>query len=794
VKRPGWFRDRSSLAASLGIVLAFALFSVLWISLTDRILGWMVQDHDLLVRLATYKGFFYILITSGLLYWLVFTALELKGGSPLPGKGSADGKGHGTWVPALLLGCAVLVVEGLGYGAYRYQARYLERDAQERMTYLASKKADWIDSRLNARIADAEVTATDPLLRDQLRALGQGAGPGSRLRRQLEARLAVLRRTAQCLSVHLLGPGGRPLAATDDGPLLSWEAQGLREPGAWTGPRLIWSVGGEPGRGPRLVLACLARIQEGSPARELGSLVFRLDPDVILGGATVGGWPTSSPSGETLVVARQGEDMVYLNRTRRPGDPVFTMPLARTELVGVKALLAGDGTHLGKDYQGVPTVAVSRHLKFLPWVLLVKLDRDEYLLPVQRLVRTYEGLGGLFLVVSVAFLAAWLQRERARELAELGRVEAESRARGQQLELLSRYGNDIVLVLDAAGQVLEANDRAVASYQHSREQLRRMKVQDLRAPAGLGDYPQQFAEVKQKSTIRFQTVHRRRDGSTFPVEVSSRAFELDGRSVVQSIIRDITEQREYEARIQALNESLERRVLERTAQLETAFREMEAFSYSVSHDLRGPLRGIDGFGYALQEEYGDRLDEQGRHYLERIRAGAQRMGLIMDDLLDLSRLNRQALTRTSVDLSAQARRILDRLAREEPGARQVAVAVQDGLLGQADPRLMDIALGQLLANAWKFTARRSQARIEFGAVRDPEGGPAFFVRDNGAGFDMAYAGKLFGAFQRLHDASEFSGTGIGLAIAQRIMARHGGRIWAEAAVDQGATFFFTLPD
>jgi PAS domain S-box-containing protein len=430
-------------------------------------------------------------------------------------------------------------------------------------------------------------------------------------------------------------------------------------------------------------------------------------------------------------------------------------------------------------------------LKALPWVLLVKLDRDEYLMPMRSLVWTYSGLGVLFLGVTAAFLAAWFGRERARAQAELARIEAEGRSQGQQLELLSRYGNDIVLVLNETGRVLEANDRAMASYQLSRAQLCAANINDLRAPEARSDFLNQFNQVKHDSAVRFKTLHRRRDGSSFPVEVSSMAFRLDGRTLVQSIIRDVTEQREHEAKIHALNDQLEQRVRERTAQLETAMREMEAFSYSVSHDLRAPLRGIDGFGHALLTEYGDRLDPQGLHYLERIRNGAQRMGRIMDDLLDLSRLSRHDLTRDVVDLSAQARQILEGLEQQASG-RRVSLAVQDGLRAQADPRLMQMVLGQLLTNAWKFTGKREAARIEFGAAADGEGS-TFFVRDNGAGFDMAYAGKLFTAFERLHDAVEYPGTGVGLAIAQRILLRHGGRIWAEAAVDQGATFFFNLP-
>ncbi|MDR3671051.1 MAG: ATP-binding protein [Holophaga sp.] len=684
-----------------------------------------------------------------------------------------------TWIPVLLLGCAVLLVEALGYAAYQVQGTFLVRDGLERMSYLAEKKAARIDAWLEERIGDAEITAQDPLLKDQLRAMGSVCDPA--LGRKLDQRLQILRRAHRYASVHLLAPGGGTLAATDPDPLLPYEAQAVAE-GSGNGPRIIWTAQARPGLGPQLFLACLARIQDGSPGRVLGTLVFRLDPAILLGGEGVGGWPTSSPSGETLLLARKGDGIQVLNPTRRRGAPVLNLPLARRDLVGVQAETVGDGQHWGVDYRNVPSVAVSRRMKVLPWVLMVKLDRDEYLMPVRRLVWTYAGLGGLFLAVVAGFLVVWFQRER-------GRLAAESRAMGSHLEFLGRYGNDIVLVMDQDGRVLEANDRAVEAYQRTREELCRLHIVDLRVPEAKSDYPEQFEQVKHASAIRFKTRHQRRDGTPFPVEVSSMAFDLDGRSLVQSIIRDITEQEQYESRIRALNEQLEQRVQERTAQLETAFREMEAFSYSISHDLRGPLRGIDGFSHALLEDYQDRLDAQGRHYLERIRLGIQRMGWMMDDLLDLSRLSKHELTRTTVDLSAQCRQILEELEQQEP--RKARLAIQDGLLVNADPRLMRLVLSQLLNNAWKFTSKRKEPRIEFGAA--PQGPDTFFVKDNGVGFDMAYASKLFAPFQRLHDPAEYTGTGVGLAIAQRILLRHGGRIWAEAAVDQGATFFFNLP-
>lgn len=254
------------------------------------------------------------------------------------------------------------------------------------------------------------------------------------------------------------------------------------------------------------------------------------------------------------------------------------------------------------------------------------------------------------------------------------------------------------------------------------------------------------------------------------------------------ISEDITELKEKQERIEALNQQLQAQILD----LNAMNQELESFSYSVSHDLRAPLRTIDGFSQAILEDCGEQLDADGKRYLSRVREGSQQMAQLIDDMLNLSRLTRGSLNKQTVDLSAIVSLIAEDLKRQEP-QRQVTFVIESGLYAEADRRLIQAVLENLLGNAWKFTSHHATARIEFGrADFTADEKPVFFVGDDGAGFDMQYADKLFGTFQRLHNATEFSGTGVGLATVQRVIQRHGGKIWAESAVEAGATFYFTL--
>jgi PAS domain S-box-containing protein len=350
-----------------------------------------------------------------------------------------------------------------------------------------------------------------------------------------------------------------------------------------------------------------------------------------------------------------------------------------------------------------------------------------------------------------------------------------------------------ILMLDPEGNVLSWNAGAERLIGYRMEEILGLHVslfQPDDAPPFAAD--EALAVAARDGHFREEDWRVRKDGTRFWADVALTALRDRGGALrgYAMITHDMTERRDAEERIRALNAELEERVRHRTAELAQAVKDLEAFSYSVSHDLRAPLRAIDGFSNALLSRSADGLDDTGRHYLDRILAGAARMSGLIDDLLLLSRVSRSDLRRAPVDVGSVAASILDELRRRDPD-REVEVTIADGMRADADRRLLAVALENLIGNAWKFTSRKPRARIDVGA-EPREGETVYFVRDDGAGFDMAYADKLFGAFQRLHDESEFEGTGIGLATAQRAIARHGGRIWAEGRPGAGATFFFTI--
>jgi PAS domain S-box-containing protein len=351
---------------------------------------------------------------------------------------------------------------------------------------------------------------------------------------------------------------------------------------------------------------------------------------------------------------------------------------------------------------------------------------------------------------------------------------------------------DALVIINAEGKIVSSNAHTEKLFGYSERELQGERMA-LLVPERLRQVQRQYytnhfsqrANRALTTTIELYGLHR--DGREFPIEVSTTQLASEKGLVVTSAIRDITERKKVEHQISKLNKELEHRAME----LETANKELEAFSYSVSHDLRSPLNNIDSFSQILMEDYANRLDAGGRDYVERLRASCQHMEDIIDALLLLSNTTRSELTIDNFDLTALAQAVAVDLKQKAPD-RLVDWAIADGLTAEGDPQLLRVVLENLFGNAWKFTANRPRARIEFGALPQANGVRTYFVRDDGAGFDMTRAKKLFAPFNRLHDQNEFKGTGIGLATVQRVIHRHRGKIWAEGRVNQGAIFCFTL--
>jgi PAS domain S-box-containing protein len=362
----------------------------------------------------------------------------------------------------------------------------------------------------------------------------------------------------------------------------------------------------------------------------------------------------------------------------------------------------------------------------------------------------------------------------------------------EQLLALIDNTSSVIYMRDLDGRYMLINEEYERLFNLRREEIIGLTDHDLFPPEVADHFrANDLVAAQSGGPVQFEEIAPGEDGPHTYLTVKFPIQDVTGTPyAIAGISTDITDRKRAEQEVQILNAELEQRVRERTAELEASTKELDAFAYSVSHDLRAPLRSLHGFSQLLLEDYSDRLDEAGVAHLRRLQVNATLMAQLLDDLLRLSRTTRVELRRQSIDLTSMAESIVEDLAADEPD-REVQVSVEPALRGIGDLHLIRLALQNLIANAWKFTAQRSPAEITVGSVKRGSQ-PAFFVRDNGAGFDSRYEGKLFEPFQRLHSAADFEGSGIGLAIVQRVVLRHGGSVWAESTPGEGATFYFTM--
>jgi PAS domain S-box-containing protein len=833
----------------------------------------------------------------------------MTGKSSIAGRRDSGGAG---WLLGLIFVCLATGIVAAGYFYYRNYEKHYRSEVERQLSAVADLKVGELAQWRRERLADGAVFFKNGSFSGFVRRFFEKP-EDAQAQRQIQAWVEKYQTVNQYDHVRLLDAQGVTRMSVPAGRSEMSSTVAQRLPEVLRTGQVTFQDFYQNEHDQRVYLAVLVPIvDEQEAGRPLGVLVLRIDPETYLY-PFIQRWPTPSLTAETLLVRREGNEVVFLNELRFQKNTALTLrrPLDQEALPGARAVSGQEGIMEGIDYRGVPVVAALRAIPDSPWSLVAHMDAAEVYAPLRERLWQMVFLIGAVLFGAGAGIALLWRQQRVRFYREGAETENKTR----RLVTVVRDSNDAITIQDFEGRITAWNHGAELMYGYSEEEALLANIERLTAPGKVAeqkDFNRRLFAGEKVTSLETQrvtqdgrildiwmTVTKLVDDTGKPIGIASterditarkreeknlrrmatvvrdsndaitiqdfegritawnRGAELmygysekealqmsigrltapgkveeqndftrrlltgekissfetqrvtkDGRILdiwmtvtklvddtgkpigIASTERDITARKRAVEEVQKLNAELEQRVVERTAQLEASNKELEAFSYSVSHDLRAPLRAMDGFSMALLEDCAGRLDETAQDHLRRIRAGSQRMAELIDDLLSLSQVTRTEMRRERMDLTAMAEEIGAEFQRAHPD-RQVKSVVAPALTADADARMLRIVLNNLLDNAWKFTGRCAQARIEVGA-REQDGQRVFFVRDNGAGFDMAYGGRLFGAFQRLHSTQEFEGTGIGLAIVQRIIHRHGGRVWAEGAVGQGATVYFTL--
>lgn len=545
-----------------------------------------------------------------------------------------------------------------------------------------------------------------------------------------------------------------------------------------------------------------------------GVLMLRINPYDFLY-PYIQSWPTISDTGETLLVKREGNEVVFLNELRHKRDTVLNLrfPLSKKDLPAAMVIQGAEGVVEGIDYRGKPVLAALIAVPDSQWFLVSKIDLEEVFAPLYERLRLIIGLVSVLIVFSglaLAFIwrrqeAGFYQQQYEVELqysSELKRIENALLESEQKLRDIIKYSTNLFYshTPDHILTYMSPQTRYILDCEPE-EALVRWTEFATDNPVNQKGY-----ELTQKAIDTgeqqppYELELMTKKGRKIWVEVREAPVVRDGKTVaIVGALTDITERKKTEEELKRYREHLENLVKERTAELErineqltAANKELEAFSYSVSHDLRAPLRAIDGFSGILFEEYYNKLDDEAKRILNIIRDNTRNMGVLIDDLLTLSRIGRQEIVKSNIEMVGLAKSVSQELTTLET-ERNINIEIKELPPAYGDPIMIRQVFVNLLSNAIKFTRPRDNAVIEVNGYETDED-LIYYVRDNGVGFDENYKDKLFGVFQRLHSADEFEGTGVGLAIVKRIVNRQGGAVWAEGQVGRGATFYFSLPE
>jgi PAS domain S-box-containing protein len=530
-------------------------------------------------------------------------------------------------------------------------------------------------------------------------------------------------------------------------------------------------------------------------------LIFTIDPYTFLY-PLIQSWPAPGKTAETLLLRREGDSIIYLNQLKFAPKAALVLKQQLTDesLPPLDAVNGKLESFEGKDYAGRNVIADIRPIRGTPWLMVAKIDKSEVFYELKfRIILQVVMLVMFFLFISS--MAALLYSRRQKSIYEqLFLREQEFRLAEEEFRITLYSIGDAVITTDPAGNIRHMNiaSEKLTGWKESDASGKRFEeVFKILHEKGLGITDNPVSRVLQEGLVTdhfTSTVLVAKDGTEIPVgESGAIVYDQENRiSGVVLVFHDMTSRKEAEEQIKKLNADLEIRVEERTEQLRKTNKELEAFTYSVSHDLRTPLRAIDGFSAILELDYKNAIDDEGLRLIHVIRHNAQRMGVLIDELLTFSRLGRTSMNHTNIDMKEMAGSVIEELTLADKD-KKMEIVVEDLLPVKGDPGMMRQVWINLISNALKFSHEKTVIEIYISSSKE-SGRIVYCIKDNGAGFDMKYYDKLFGVFQRLHREKEFEGTGVGLAIVHQVIVRHGGAIWADSKINQGATFCFSLPD
>lgn len=501
-----------------------------------------------------------------------------------------------------------------------------------------------------------------------------------------------------------------------------------------------------------------------------------------------------SKTAEALLVKRDNGQIVFLNELRHTKDAALKMkfPLAMYNLAAVKAVQGTTGAVDAIDYRNKNVLATVGPVAGTPWFLVIKMDKDEIYAELRKFAVSTWTVSILLIIVGVLLLRIIWQRNSAMYEKEQLNHKYSYQLIKQKYSLVSKYANDAILLWDENHKIIDFNDKALELYGYTEEEMPELALEQLRTEKCSKNLNDIIDTLRNTHGIRYETLHQRKDGAILPVDISTRSFAIDGKIHYQSIVRDITERKLVEQKIINLNAELEDRVKVRTDQLAAINRELETFTYSVSHDLKAPLRGIDGYSRLLLEDHSKSLNDEALHFLKNIRESTLQMNELIDNLLEYSRLERHTLSPAILNIQQTVTTIINQVIKDYSEHLPVIENNLPEIELTVDSEGLSITLRNLIENAVKFTRQSRNPKIVIG-LKEKDESYILYVRDNGIGFDMQYHNRIFEIFQRLHRVEDYPGTGVGLAMVKKSMERMGGRVWAESSPAKGSVFYIEIP-